>query len=166
MGKDGGQGKFFPKYKRVASHLNSLCTCIMLIPQSCLTLCNLMDCSLSGSSVHGLVQARILECVVISFSSVEGMVGGKSQGGLENWLINPVAKLSLGYPSGSDGKASACNAGDLGSIPGLGRSPGEGKAAHSSILALKIPWTAEPGRLPSTGSQSRTRLSNFTFTSC
>ena len=32
----------------------------------------------------------------------------------------------LGFPGGSDGKASACNAGDLGSIPGLGGSPGEG----------------------------------------
>ena len=31
-----------------------------------------------------------------------------------------------GFPGGLDGKASACNAGDLGSIPGLGRSPGEG----------------------------------------
>jgi len=32
----------------------------------------------------------------------------------------------LGFPGGSDGKESACNAGDLGSIPGLGRSPGGG----------------------------------------
>ena len=32
----------------------------------------------------------------------------------------------MGFPSGSDGKESACNAGDLGSIPGLERSPGEG----------------------------------------
>ena len=31
----------------------------------------------------------------------------------------------MGFPSGSDGKESACNAGDLGSIPGMGRSPGE-----------------------------------------
>ena len=31
-----------------------------------------------------------------------------------------------GFPGGSDSKASACNAGDLGSIPGLGRSPGDG----------------------------------------
>ena len=37
-------------------------------------------------------------------------------------------------------------------------------AAHSSILAWKIPWTTEPGRLPSMVSQSWTRLSNFTFT--
>ena len=33
---------------------------------------------------------------------------------------------NIGFPSGSDGKESACNAGDLGSMPGLGRSPGEG----------------------------------------
>ena len=37
-------------------------------------------------------------------------------------------------------------------------------ATHSSILASRIPWTEEPGRLQSTGSQSRTRLSDFTFT--
>ena len=33
----------------------------------------------------------------------------------------------MGFPGGSAGKESVCNAGDLGSIPGLGRSPGEGK---------------------------------------
>ena len=36
--------------------------------QSCLTLCNIMDCSPPGSSVHEISQARILEWVVISFS--------------------------------------------------------------------------------------------------
>ena len=36
-------------------------------------------------------------------------------------------ELNLGFPVSSVGKESACNAGDLGSIPGLGRSPGEGK---------------------------------------
>ena len=35
-----------------------------------------------------------------------------------------VLGFGLGFPGGSEGKASACNAGDLGSIPGLGRSPG------------------------------------------
>ena len=34
----------------------------------------------------------------------------------------------MGFPGGSDGKASAYNVGDLGSIPGLGRSPGEGNS--------------------------------------
>ena len=37
-------------------------------------------------------------------------------------------------------------------------------APHSSTLAWKIPWMEEPGGLQSTGSQSRTRLSDFTFT--
>ena len=50
-----------------------------------------------------------------------------------------------GFPGGSDGKESACNAGDLGSIPGSGRSPGGGHGNHSGILAWRIPWTEEPG---------------------
>ena len=40
----------------------------VLVAQSCLTLCDPMDCSLAGSSVHGILQARILEWVVIPFS--------------------------------------------------------------------------------------------------
>ena len=44
----------------------------------------------------------------------------------------------MGFPGGSAGKESACNAGDLGSIPGLGRSPGEGKATHSSNQLISI----------------------------
>ena len=47
----------------------------------------------------------------------------------------------LGFHYGSAGKESTCNVGDLGLIPGLGRSPGEKKATHSSILAWRIPWT-------------------------
>ena len=70
-----------------------------------------------------------------------------------------------GFPGGSYGKASTCNAGDPASIPGLGRSSGEGNsnplqyswekamATHSSTLAWKIPWTEEPGRLQSMGLQ-------------
>ena len=68
--------------------------------------------------------------------------------------------LVLGSSGGSDGKKFACNVGDPGSIPGSGRSPGEGKATHSSILAWRIPRTEEPGGLQSMGSQSQTRLSD------
>ena len=100
-----------------------------------------------------------------------------------------------GFPGGSDDKESTCNAGDVGSIPGLKRSPGEGNsypcqnsglenfmdcivhgvaksrtrlsdftftfhfhalekemAAHSSVLAWRIPGIGEPGGLPSMGS--------------
>ena len=68
------------------------------------------------------------------------------------------------FPGGSDSKASACNAGDPGSIPGSGRSLEKEMATHSGILAWRIPWTEESGRLQSTGvAKSRTRLSDFTF---
>ena len=50
-----------------------------------------------------------------------------------------IHRWSLGFPGGSDGKESACSVGDLGSIPGLGRSPGGGHATYSSILAWRIP---------------------------
>ena len=43
-----------------------VCVCVCSVPQSCLTLCNAMDCSLPSSSVHGISQARILEWVAIS----------------------------------------------------------------------------------------------------
>ena len=69
-------------------------------------------------------------------------------------------------PSGSDGKESVCNVGDLGLIPVSGRSPGEGMATNSSILAWRIPWPEKPGGLQSMGSQ-RVRhnrgANSFTF---
>ena len=42
------------------------------------------------------------------------------------YITSQAAYPSLGFPGGSDGKESACNAGELGLIPELGRSPGEG----------------------------------------
>ena len=55
----------------------------------------------------------------------------------------------LGFPGGSDGKESACNVGDPGSIPGSGRCPGEGNGnpLQYSFLAWRISWTDEPGRI-------------------
>ena len=52
---------------------------------------------------------------------------------------------------GSDCKASACNVGDLGSIPGSEDPLEKEMATHSSILAWRIPWTEEPGGLQSMG---------------
>ena len=54
---------------------------------------------------------------------------------------------SKGFPDGSDGKESDCSTGDVGSIPRSGRSPGKENGIHSNILAWKVPWTEEPGRL-------------------
>ena len=45
----------------------------------------------------------------------------------------------MGFPGGSDGKASACNEGDLGSIPGSGRSPGEGNGTPLQYSCLENP---------------------------
>ena len=64
----------------------------------------------------------------------------------------------MGFPSDSDDKEFACNAGDSGSIPGSKRSMEKGMASHPSILAWRIPWTKPPGGLQSMGSQSQTRL--------
>ena len=49
---------------------------------------------------------------------------------------------AMGFPGGLDSKQSTCNAGDPGSIPRSGRSPGEGDGYHSSFLAWRLPWTS------------------------
>ena len=70
-------------------------------------------------------------------------------------LLTPVF---LGFPCGSAGKESTCSVGDLGLIPGLGRSPGEGKGYPLQYYDLEnstdciVHWVAK----------SRTRLSDFT----
>ena len=61
-----------------------------------------------------------------------------------------------GLPWWLSGKESACNIGNtrhVSSIPKWGRSLEKEMAIHSSILAWEIPWTEEPGRLQSMGSQ-------------
>ena len=50
---------------------------------------------------------------------------------------------NLAFPGGSEGKASACNAGDLGSIPGSGRSPGKGNGNPLQYPCLENPM--DPG---------------------
>ena len=64
------------------------------------------------------------------------------------WTFWPNQYFVQGFPGGSDGKASACNVGDLGWDDPLE----EGMAIHSSILAWRIPWTEEPRGLQSIGS--------------
>ena len=80
------------------------------------------------------------------------------------WSQLMIMLYYVRLPGGSDHKEPACTEGDLGSIPGLGRSPGEGAATHSRILAWRIPWTEELGRLQSMGSQ-RVRHDWAAFTS-
>ena len=76
-------------------------------------------------------------------------------------LIVCISKSS--FPGGSDGKASAYNVGDPGSVPGLGRSPGEGNGKPLQYSCLENPmyggaWEATVHVV----TKSWTRLSNFT----
>ena len=70
---------------------------------------------------------------------------------------------TLGFPDGSEVKASACNAGDPSSVPGSGRSPGEGNGTPLQYSCLENPmdggawWATVHGV-----AKSRTRLSDFT----
>ena len=71
----------------------------------------------------------------------------------------------MSFLCGSDGKESACNVGDPGSIPGSGRSPGEGSGNPLQYSCLENPmdggaWQATVHEV----AKSQTRLSNFTFT--
>ena len=70
-------------------------------------------------------------------------------------ILSPFIISSLGgFPGSSDGKESACDAGDLGSIPGLGRSPGRGNSIPLQYSCLgECPWAEEPGGLQSMGLQ-------------
>ena len=71
---------------------------------------------------------------------------------------------SVGFPGGSDGKESACSVGDPGSIPGSGRSPGEGNGNPLQYSCLENPtdrraWWATVHEVL----KSQTRLSDFTY---
>ena len=69
------------------------------------------------------------------------------------------------FPGGSDGKASVYNAGDPGSIPGLGRSPGEGNGNPLQYYCLENPMDRGAWQATVHGiAKSQTRLSDFTFT--
>ena len=78
-----------------------------------------------------------------------------------NRLLTPVF---LGFPGGSDGKNSACNAGDLGLIPGLGKSPGEGNGYPLQYSGLENSMDRGAWQATVHGVAKRwTQLSNFHF---
>ena len=131
-------------------------------------------------TVHGILQASILEWVAFPFSrgSFEtrsstfqaDFLPAEPQGKPKNTGVSSLFFLQgifltqesnqgllhcrrILYLSGEPpaGKESTCNAGDLGSIHGLEDALKEGMATQSSILAWRIPWTEEPGRLQPIG---------------
>ena len=79
-------------------------------------------------------------------------------------LILSSTYMLSGFPGGSEGKVSACNAGDLGSIPGLGRSPREGNSNPLQYSCLENPMDGRAWWATVHGvRKSWTQLSDFTF---
>ena len=91
-----------------------------------------------------LVQSLVREVRSRKLCSIAEKIKIKRFGDLPLYL--------MGFPGGSDGKESACNVGDLGLIPGLGRFPGEGNDYPLQYSGLENPRDGEPGGLPSMGS--------------
>ena len=86
-----------------------------------------------------------------------------SQNNLAESNLNLIINDYISFKSASDSKACACTAGDLGSIPGLGRSPGEGNGNPLQYSCLEN--LMDRGAWKATGhgiAKSRTRLSYFT----
>ena len=92
-------------------------------------------------------------------SFVSTYINNLHKGNVPNtYLINsPSLPRYQGFPPGSAGKECACNARDLGSIPGLGRSPGEGNGSPLQYFSLENSM----GCVVHGVTKSQTRLSNF-----
>ena len=101
-----------------------------------------MDCSPPGSSIHGILQARVLEWGPIAFSNLAAAAAGKSRSS----QVTPVVK---------NPPANAGDIRDAGLILRSGRSPGIGNGNTLQYSCWKIPCTEEPGGLQSTRLQRR-----------
>ena len=99
--------------------------------------------SLNHWTAREVPVSTVLDAIPINHYRVLGRVPCAIQQVLISYLFYLFFKKLLflywGFPSGSDGKASVCNAGDPGSIPGLGRSPGEENGSSLQYSCLKNP---------------------------
>ena len=141
-------------------------SCCCLVAKSCPTLCDPMDRSPPGSSVHGISQARILYWVAMPSSRGSSQPEDRtciSCTGRWFFTTEPLGKpnsfltfliLRKGFPGGASGKEPACQCSRHETrVQSLGwENPlEEGTATHSSVLAWRIPWIEEPGGLQSMG---------------
>ena len=131
--------------------------------------------AMQGTSVRFLGQEDPLEKGGATHSSILGLPRRLSREriclqcgspGFDPWVRKirwrrerPPTPVFLGFPGGSAGKESACNVGALGSIPGLGRSPGEGNGCPLQYPGLENSMDCAVCGV----AKSRTRLSNFHF---
>ena len=99
---------------------------------------------------YSAIKKNALESVLMRWTELEPIIQNEvSQKEKHQYSI--LTHID-GFPGGSEVKSSVCNAGDLGSIPGSGRSPGEGNGNPLQCSCLENPRTEEPGRLQSMGS--------------
>ena len=134
---------------------------LCLLAQSCPTLCNPMDCSPPGSSVHGDSPGK--NTAVVCYALLQEIF--PTQGSNLGLPHCRQILYYLAFPGGLEGKASAHNAGDRGSIPESGRSPGEGNGNPLQYSCLENPMDGGAWEAAAHGvAKSRTRLSYFTFT--
>ena len=108
--------------------------CICSLTQLCLTLCDPMDCSLSVQTVVSLSPWNFpVKNTGVGWHFLLQDIFPTQGSNLHLFSLLHQQAESIGlalpgsFPGGSGGEESTCNVGDLGSIPGLGRSPGEGK---------------------------------------
>ena len=102
-------------------------SCVCMCAQSCLTLCDPMDCSPPGCSVHGISQARILEWIAISYFR------GSSQKGLNLHLFASPALAGRFFTTWATGEAS-------GSPTHLLRHSAKSSLNNHNLQDLQIPW--------------------------
>ena len=143
-----------PLWKTVWSFLKKLkielpCAVLCLVAQLCLTLCNLVDCSPPGSSVHGESPGKNTgvgcHALLQGIFPTQGLKPGLLQC---RWILYQLSHQGI-LPSTRLGCINLTTG-----LPSLGEdSPKKEMATHSSLLAWRIPWTEEPGRLQSMGSQ-------------
>ena len=99
--------------------------------------------------------------ILIDLATLPLPWSGSGHGGTRAPTREP--QINTAVPGGSDGKESASNAGDWGSVPGSGRSAGVGNDNPLQYFAWEIPWTEELGGLQSMGLQ-RVKLTEHTHT--
>ena len=113
-----------------------------------------MDAFLIGAALSRTANQKGLAAFLCKFfrlspQTLFGVWGSNHDKGMP--ATGAQAPKTLGFPDGWDGKKSACNAGDLGLIPGLGRSPGEEKGCPLQYSCLENPMDRGGWRLQSMG---------------
>ena len=159
------------KYKQLGFHGNSVWRrqwhpTPVLLPGKCHGQRSLVGCSPWGLEESGTTERLHFH---FSFSRIGEGNGNPLQcsclenprdrepGGLQSMGSHRVghnwSNLAAAAAGNSVNKESACSAGDLGSVPGSGRSPGEGNGNPLHCSAWRAPWTEEPGGLQPMRSQ-------------